>query len=103
MEVEFIEQASIELDDAIEYYNLQLLGLGDQFFEEVLNTLALILQYPEIWAKNTAHTRKAVLKKFPYVLIYTKYKNKVYILAVAHQHRKPEYWINRLQNFPQNL
>ncbi len=99
MEVEFIEPASIELDDAVEYYNLQLYGLGDQFFEEVLHTIALISQHPEIWANNTAHTRKAVLRKFPFILVYTKYRDKIFILAVAHQHREPEYWIDRLLKF----
>ena len=42
MEVEFIEPASIELDDAIEYFNKQLVGLGDQFFKDVLRAIELI-------------------------------------------------------------
>lgn len=37
MHVVFIEPASIELDDAIEYYNLQSPGLGKKFLEEVLD------------------------------------------------------------------
>lgn len=37
MHVVFIEPASIELDDAIEYYNLQSPGLGRKFLEEVLD------------------------------------------------------------------
>jgi hypothetical protein len=47
MDVEFIEPASIELDDAIEYYNLQSPGLGDKFFDEVLKTIDLISLFPE--------------------------------------------------------
>lgn len=35
MNVEFIEPASIELDDAIDYYNLQPHGFGEKFFDEV--------------------------------------------------------------------
>ncbi len=96
MEVEFIEPASIELDDAIEYYNLQSHGLGDKFFDEVLNTIDLIVLFPAIWTEVTKHTRKALLRKFPYNLIYTKRNEKIYILAVAHQHREPEYWIDRV-------
>ena len=64
MEVEFIEPASIELDDAIAYYNLQSYGLGDKFFDEVLRMIKLISIFPEIWAKNTEHSRKAVLRNF---------------------------------------
>lgn len=95
MDVEFIEPAAIELDDAIEYYNLQSAGLGDIFFEEVLKTIKLISQFPKVWVEQSKHIRKAVLRKFPYNLIYTVHNHKIYILAVAHHHRKPEYWINR--------
>ena len=34
MQIEFTELASVELDDAIEYYNLQLSGLGKKFLDE---------------------------------------------------------------------
>ncbi|MBN2542948.1 type II toxin-antitoxin system RelE/ParE family toxin [bacterium] len=96
MEVEFIEPASIELDDAIEYYNLHSTDLGGVFFEEVLEAIELISNFPKVWSKNTEHTRKATLKKFPYNLIYSIYREKIYILAVAHHHRAPEYWIDRI-------
>ena len=96
MQVEFIEPASIELDDAIEYYNLQFDGQEDKLFAEVTDTIDLIIRFPEHWSRNTEHTRKAVLRKFPYNLIYSIQKDKIFILAVAHQNRKPEYWIDRL-------
>ena len=66
MQIEFIEPASIELDacpplvknitlwwDAIEYYELQLTGLGRRFFYEVIETIDLIIQFPQLWAKNS--------------------------------------------------
>ena len=96
MNVEFIEPASIELDDAIEYYNLQSHGFGEKFLDEVLQTIDLIVLFPEAWSEVTKHTRKALLRKFPYNVIYTIHKKKIYILAVAHQHREPEYWIDRV-------
>ena len=97
MHVEFIEPASIELDDAIEYYNLQVFGLGKKFFDEVLETIEIIYQFPESWSSNTKNTRKAVLRKFPYNLVYSILNEKIYIIAVAHQNREPEYWIDRLK------
>lgn len=63
MQIEFIEPASIELDDAIEYYNLQSRGLGKKFLDEVLETIGLIYHFPQLWAENTKNTRKAVLRK----------------------------------------
>ncbi len=47
MRIRFFEIAQIELDDAIEYYNYEIPGLGDAFLTEVLNTLDRIGKYPE--------------------------------------------------------
>ncbi|HCY77252.1 MAG TPA: plasmid stabilization protein [Ignavibacteriales bacterium] len=96
MKVYFAEPASIEFDDAFEYYELQLPGLGKKFFSEVFETIELISQFPQLWSQNSEHTRKAVLRKFPYNLIYSILNDKLYIIAVAHQNRAPEYWINRM-------
>jgi len=46
MDIEFIEPASIELDDAITYYNMQLQGLGKKLIEEVLQTINFLLHIP---------------------------------------------------------
>ncbi len=96
MEVEFIEPAVIELDDAIAYYNVQIAGLGKKFFEEVLSSIRLISKFPSAWPKYSNHTYKIPLRNFPYNLIFSIKKNKIFIIAVAHHHREPEYWINRI-------
>ncbi len=96
MFVEFLEPASIELDDAVEYYNMHSVGLGENFLTEVLETIELISQFPDLWVRNSENTRKAILRKYPYNLIYSVHKNVIYIIAVAHQNREPEYWIERI-------
>jgi len=96
MVVEFSEPAFIELDDAIEYYNIQSQGLGKVFFDEALTVIKLISQFPIALPAFSANTKKAILKKFPYSLIFVIHENKVNIIAVAHHHRSPEYWIDRI-------
>ena len=39
MKIQFLEEAKFELDQAIEYYDFQSAGLGQQFLQEVLNTI----------------------------------------------------------------
>ena len=97
MQIEFTEPAFIELDDAIEYYEFEFSGLGKKFLEEVLETLSLINKFPELFSKNSEHTRKAILRKFPYNLIYSILNDRIYIIAVAHQNRNPEYWLERIK------
>lgn len=46
MNVMLIPPADKELDDAIKYYNEQLEGLGDQFYNEFLRTINLIERTP---------------------------------------------------------
>jgi hypothetical protein len=95
MQIEFIEPASIELDDAVQYYEIQLKGLGRKFLNELLQTINLIEKFPQLWSKNSQNTRKAVLRNFPYNVIYSITENKITIIALAHQNRMPEYWIER--------
>ena len=95
MEVEFYEPAYIEYQEAIDFYNLQSEKLGDKFIREIDNTITIIKNYPKSFSKYTKHTRKAVVNVFPYNIIYAIYKNHLEILAIAHQHRKPNYWFNR--------
>jgi hypothetical protein len=97
MQIYFIEPATIELADAFDFYEIQLSGLGKEFIIEVEETVQLITKFPELWSENSNHTRKAVLKRFPFNIIYSIYLDSIYIIAVAHQNRKPEYWIDRLK------
>ena len=95
MKVEFYEPAYIEYQEAIDFYNLQSERLGDKFIIEIDKTITIIKNYPQSFSDYTKHTRKAIVNIFPYNLIYTIHKNYIEILAIAHQHRKPNYWLNR--------
>jgi len=95
MKVEFLEPAYIEYQEAIDFYNLQSKGLGDKFILEIDRTISIIINYPESFTEYTKHTRKASVSVFPYNIIYTIHKSYIEILAIAHQHRKPNFWVNR--------
>lgn len=97
MQIYFTEPAAIELADAFDFYEIQLFGLGKELIVEIEETVELIIKFPELWSKNSNNTRKAVLKRFPFNIIYTVYQDSIYIVAVAHQNRKPEYWIDRIK------
>jgi toxin ParE1/3/4 len=95
MKIEFLEPADIEYHEAADYYNLQSKNLGKKFILEIDGTLSIIKNYPESFAKYTKHTRKAVLTTFPYNIIYSIQQEKIIVIAVTHQHRKPKYWLKR--------
>jgi hypothetical protein len=55
-----------------------------------------IEQYPEIAPITEEGVQAKVLVKFPYSLMYIVEEHEVYIVAVAHQSKRPAYWADRL-------
>lgn len=95
MRVIFTRLARQELEDAIRYYELEYSGLGRRFKEEVRKSALRIATYPEAWSIERGEIRKCLLHKFPYKLMYSVEENHILVIAVAHQHRKPDYWVGR--------
>ncbi len=93
MKVIFSKLAKQELYDAINYFEIEFKGLGNQFKEEVKKAVKRISDYPEAWSVVKDDIRKCLLHKFPYKLLYSIEKDHIFIIAVAHLHRKPDYWI----------
>jgi toxin ParE2 len=96
MKITFLEIAQIEMDDAIEYYNYEAPGLGDQFLTEVLNALDRIGEFPEAWHPCSRRTRRCRTRRFPYGIIYQTRETEILVIAVANLHRKPDYWKDRI-------
>ena len=95
MKVIFSKYARQELDDATHHYEIEYQGLGKRFRDEVRKAAKRISKYPEAWSVERGEVRKCTLHKFPYKLLYSVEINHVFIIAVAHQHRRPDYWIER--------
>ena len=95
-EIRLLEAAQKELDDAYDYYEAQATGLGSQFIDEMLGTMKSIRKHPEAWPVFSRRSRRCLVSRFPYSIIYQVLEDKILIVAIAHMHRKPEYWKDRL-------
>ena len=96
MLIRFLEIAQIELDEAIEYYNYETSGLGEEFLIEVLNALDRIGEFPEEWHPCSERTRRCQTRRFPYGIIYQTRKEEILVIAIANLHRNPDYWKDRI-------
>ncbi len=96
MTLKLLAQAQIELDDAFEWYERQAPGLGQHFIQETTAAFRLIERFPTAWHPLSADIRRCRLKRFPYGVIYTQTTDALLVLAIAHLHRKPDYWTARL-------
>ena len=94
--VRFHVAARQELAAAIQRYDSELAGLGDDLLAEVEQVVQTIAAHPEAGTPHQANTRRLVLKRFPFTLIYRAMEQDIVILAIAHQRRRPTYWLRRL-------
>src|SRR5262245_773667 len=96
MRYSFHPAADRELLRAFNHY--QDLGerLGYRLLDEVESAIRLLLEYPEAAPRVMAEVRRYPLNRFPYSIFYRLRKDHLRILAVAHQSRRPLYWIGRL-------
>ena len=97
MKYYFHPAAKLELNDAVDYYEECKSGLGIEFAKEVYSTIYRIIQYPQAWFRLSKNTRRCLTNRFPYGVIYQILDNKIYIIAVMHLNRKPDYWKKRIK------
>jgi toxin ParE1/3/4 len=84
-----------EYDDAVDYYEGQRTGLGQQFADRVNEVIRRIGNNPKIHGIVTGDIRKAVVSKFPYCIFYRELADRVEVIAVFHTSRDPAVWRQR--------
>ena len=95
-----IDEAEAELWDAVDFYESKLDSLGLDFEEEVSNAFKAIIEAPSRWPLQMDKSRRFLLKRFPYAVHYYETNQYIWIVAVAHQKRKPGFWRSRTATLP---
>ena len=99
MKVILVAAAEDEVLEAAAWYESQQADVGDTLMQE----LAVILQaieerpdrFPFIETLRGRRFRRAMLRRFPYSIIYELFPDEVLVLAFAHTARRPNYWLSR--------
>ncbi|MFH0925940.1 MAG: type II toxin-antitoxin system RelE/ParE family toxin [bacterium] len=100
MKVLFDESAKKELDEAVDYYEVEVTRLGKRFKKEVRRSIKIIKEMPKLGSLEPKNIRRYILHKFPYKILYSIETDHIYIVAIAHMHREPQYWIRRIKKCP---
>ena len=98
MKIRFAEVASNELVDARDWYEQQQTGLGLRFKDAVHGAAQRIARTPLLFPVDLGDVRRYVLNRFPYTLRYVLRGDEVWVVAVSHHHRRPDYWAERINN-----
>jgi toxin ParE1/3/4 len=95
--IRFAEPASDELTQAVRWYEQQRPGLGAELFDAVAHTVELIRTNTEIGTLREGRfsSRQFLLRRFPYKVVYRERNDDIYIVAIAHTSRRPNYWKDR--------
>jgi len=89
-------QARVELGQAVSFYEQQNPGLGLDLLIAVERAIGAIQQNPQLGAPYKAtEFRCYVVRRFPYIVFYRDLTEAIWIVAVAHQKRRPDYWRRR--------
>lgn len=96
MELIFARLAQTEINEARCYYERQQRGLGNEFLREASLSAKRIREQPLAWQVEIEPVRRFLFNRFPYKMLYAIREGRIVVLAVAHQHRDPEYWIDRI-------
>ncbi len=93
--LEFLPEASEEVEEATRYYEQRVPGLGIRFRSEVETVCAAIVRQPLHWRKRPGGFTRVNLPGFPFYIAYFIRNERILIAAVAHASRHPDYWKQR--------
>jgi plasmid stabilization system protein ParE len=91
----FHPEADKEFREAIEYYETCQRSLGEDFYIEVHSTIDRIAGFPQTWPVLEGDIRRCLVHRFPYGVLYSVEPEGVFLLAVMHLRRDPDYWKHR--------
>jgi hypothetical protein len=98
MDCLFHPKATEELTNYINYYNKIQDGLGLDFAKEIYLTIQNIISFPNAWPIFSENTRRCLTNRFPYGIVYQIKDKMIFIIAIMHLNRKPDYWKERNTN-----
>lgn len=89
-------EAEAELTEAYQWYDRQRLGLGVEFLSSVEAALEAIRERPQSFPIVHKPLRRALVKRFPYSLLYIVEEDAISVLAVFHGRRDSREWRRRV-------
>jgi toxin ParE1/3/4 len=89
------EEAQADFDEAFDWYESQRPGLGIDFAAQVQAVFDRISANPLLHAAIFQDVREAVVRRFPYSVLYRAEASQVLVIAVFHSRRDPSIWQGR--------
>ena len=85
-------EAEQDLTDALVWYDEHAPGLGSAFLDEVGEVFEAVERAPQHFHFERGDVRKALVARFPYVVLFVEEGDLVSVIAVFHTSRDPTIW-----------
>jgi plasmid stabilization system protein ParE len=94
--LEFHREAEEEYLSALAWYQERSPTAAINFESAFDRAIKTISEAPHRWPVYLAGCRRYALHQFPFIIVYSTLGSHTVVLAVAHGHRRPGYWMNRI-------
>jgi toxin ParE1/3/4 len=91
----FHPEAQAEYDAALAWYQARSLRAAARFEADVERTLTAVQANPQAFPAYDDEHRYAVLRRYPYSVVYLEQPDRILVIAVAHAGRAAGYWQGR--------
>jgi plasmid stabilization system protein ParE len=97
MLIRFIPEADAELTEARQWYSHHRQDLDLEFMQCIDGVLARVVSNPHSFPVVYRNLRRAVVRRFPFAVLYEVTANEIQVVVVFHSRRNPEVWKSRVR------
>jgi plasmid stabilization system protein ParE len=96
LDLEYLEEAVVEAAAAAAWYAARSATAAAGFEAELVEAESAIHTLPNAWPQYDHGTRRYLLRRYPFGVVYIVEPARILIVAVAHGRRRPGYWRDRI-------
>ena len=93
--IEYHSSARAEARAAAKWYADRDPNVSRRFVAELNGLLRAVSEAPHTFPVYEAGTRRALMRSFPYAIVFLDERDRTYVVAVAHAKRRPGHWQSR--------
>ena len=86
-----------DAEEAINYYEQKLKGLGNRFYNSLLASLEEIQNSPLNYTYIKKPVRRHIVSKFPYKIYYLVSEQTIYVIGISHAKRSNAFVKSRVR------
>lgn len=95
---EITDEAEADYRESVDFYAEDSREIAREFAREFRAVVDLLRERPLIGSPHIEGTRRKLFPRFPHAVVYDVIGEQITVIAVSHQRRDPQYWVDRVKN-----